>query len=108
MAGQSGTLGLAAGASVIAAALLQYGRVAPIGPVLALALYFIVWWVSLFVVLPFGVQTQSDTGNIVQGTSAGAPINPRLGRVVAWTTILASTVFAVVLMALRFKIVPLE
>ena len=103
-----GPLGLAACASLVASVLLQYNRVAPIGAVLALAIYFIVWWVSLFVVLPFGVQTQSDTGDVIQGTSAGAPINPRLGRVIASTTILASAAFAVVLMALRFKIVPLE
>ncbi len=97
-----------AAGSLVAACVLQYLRVAPIGSVLAFAIYFIIWWVSLFVVLPFGVRTQSDTGEVVQGTSAGAPINPRLGRVAALTTIVASVAFAAVLLALRLKIVPLE
>jgi predicted secreted protein len=108
MLGTVGRLNWAAGGALLAAIALQYLRVAPIGSVLAFAIYFIVWWVCLFVVLPFGVETQSDTGEIVQGTSAGAPINPRIGRVAALTTIVASVAFAVVLLALRFKIVPLE
>jgi len=90
------------------AAVLQYFRVAPIGGVLAFAIFFIVWWVCLFAVLPFGVETQSDTGDVVQGTSAGAPVAPRLGRIAALTTIVASVVFAAILLALRLKIVPLE
>ncbi len=101
-------LALGAAGSVVAAVVLQVMRIAPIGSVLAFAIYFIIWWVSLFVVLPFGVRTQSDMGEMVQGTSAGAPINPHLGRVAALTTMLASAAFAVVLLALRLKIVPLE
>jgi predicted secreted protein len=101
-------LALGAAGSLVAVCLLQYLKVAPIGSVLAFAIYFIIWWVSLFVVLPFGVRTQSDTGEVVQGTSAGAPIDPRLGRIAALTTMLASGAFAVMLLALRFKIVPLE
>jgi hypothetical protein len=82
-------LALGAAGSVVAAVVLQVMRIAPIGSVLAFAIYFIIWWVSLFVVLPFGVHTH-------------------LGRVAALTTMLASAAFAVVLLALRLKIVPLE
>jgi predicted secreted protein len=108
MVGSNRSLVQAAGGSLALAVVLQYFRVAPIGAVLAFAIYFILWWVCLFVVLPFGVETQNDRGEVIQGTSAGAPLNPRLGRIAALTTILASAVFAVVLLALRFKIVPLE
>lgn len=101
-------LAMAALASLVAVALLQRFRVAPIGSVLAFAIYFIVWWVSLFTVLPFGVRTQSDDGEVVQGTSAGAPIAPRFGRIAALTTLVASAVFAVLLLALRLKLIPLE
>jgi predicted secreted protein len=108
MTGTSGQLGWAAAASLLAVIVLQFLRIAPIGGVLAFAIYFIIWWVCLFVVLPFGVQTQSDSGEMIQGTSAGAPLNPRIGRIAALTTIVASAAFAVVLLALRLKIVPLE
>ncbi len=108
MAGTIGRASWGAAASLLAVLVLQYLRIAPIGGVLAFAIYFIIWWVCLFVVLPFGVRTQSDSGEMIQGTSAGAPLNPRIGRIAALTTIVASGAFTVVLLALRLKIVPLE
>lgn len=100
-------LALIACASLAAVILQQYLHVAPIGNVLATAIFYIVWFVSLFVVLPFGVRTQSDTGEYIQGTSAGAPVNAKAGRIVALTTIVASATFTVMLLAMRFKIIPL-
>ena len=101
-------LALAAAAALAAAVVLHYLHVAPIGAFLAFAIYFIVWWVCLFAVLPFGVRTQSDAGEVIQGTSAGAPVEPRMGRVFALTTIVATVAFAALLLALRFKVVPLQ
>lgn len=63
---------------------------------LGLALYFIIWWTVLFAVLPFGVRTQGEAGEIVPGTPASAPIAPRLLRTFAITTVVAGVVFAVV------------
>ena len=54
-----------------------------------IAIYFVVWWLSLFMVLPFFVTNQSDTGEIVPGTEPGAPVVPRLGRKMAVTSVLA-------------------
>lgn len=45
-----------------------------------LAIYFIVWWLVLFVVLPFGVRTHAEEGDVVLGTTASAPANPQLLR----------------------------
>ena len=62
-----------------------------------IANYFIIWWVCLFVVLPFGVRNANETGEAVEaGNEAGAPVNPMLWRKVAATTALASVVFALV------------
>ena len=112
MAGQAAwrpsRLAIGAWGALAAAALLQSQRVAPISHVLGAAIYFIVWWVCLFAVLPIGVRNQSDTGEMVRGTSAGAPVKPRLGFVAALTTIVATVVFAALLLALRYKVVPLE
>ncbi len=94
--------------TAMVAVLLQWKHVAPIGGVMALALYFIVWWVSLFAVLPFGVRTQSDSGEVIQGTSAGAPVEARMARVVMLTTIVASLVFSATLLALGAKLISLE
>jgi predicted secreted protein len=56
----------------------------------ALAIYFVAWWIVLFVVLPFGVRTQEEAGEVVPGTEPGAPVAPRILRVVIWTTVLTA------------------
>ena len=63
----------------------------------AIAVYFIVWWVCLFMVLPFGVKNAHETGEAVEdGNEAGAPVNPMLLKKILATTILASIVFAAI------------
>jgi predicted secreted protein len=59
------------------------------------AVYFVVWWMCLFVVLPFNVRNQSDTGEVVRGSEPGAPVVFR-----AWPKLLATTVLAAVVQAL--------
>jgi predicted secreted protein len=62
-----------------------------------IAIYFIVWWVCLFAVLPFGVRNAHETGEAVeQGNEAGAPVNPQLAQKIAATTVLATIVFALI------------
>lgn len=59
-----------------------------------LALYFMIWWMVLFAVLPFGVRTQGEAGNVTPGTPASAPEKPRLVRVFAINSVLAAVVFS--------------
>ena len=44
----------------------------------ALALYFVVWWTLLFVILPLRNQVETDPERIVPGQDPGAPAAPRL------------------------------
>ena len=67
----------------------------------ALAIYFIIWWVVLFAVLPIGVRSQSEEGDIVLGTEHGAPIRPMLVRKAVLTTIIAAIIFTAVLRRVR-------
>jgi predicted secreted protein len=60
----------------------------------ALAVFFLIWWVTLFAVLPWGVRSQHESGEIAPGTDPGAPAVPKLGRKLLWTTVFASAVFA--------------
>lgn len=59
------------------------------------AVFFIIWWVVLFTVLPFGVRSQLEDGHIEPGTEAGAPIAPRIGFKLLLTTAIAVLVFAI-------------
>lgn len=60
-----------------------------------IAIYFLIWWITLFVVLPWGVRSQHESEDYAQGTDPGAPIAARIGMKLIWTTIVASIIFAV-------------
>ena len=61
----------------------------------AIALYFIVWWITLFAMLPIGVQSQGEAGEVTAGTDPGAPALPQIGRKLIYTTVAAIPIFAI-------------
>ena len=63
------------------------------GWVLGLVVYSLIWWLSLFCILPIGVQPESK-GDPEAGGWRGVPAQPRIFRKVIWTTILATILFA--------------
>jgi predicted secreted protein len=63
---------------------------------LAVAIYFIVWWTVLFAVLPIGLRTQAEEGNIVPGTPESAPARPRFLFIIGLTTLISAVVFALI------------
>src|SRR5262249_10617434 len=48
------------------------------------------WWIVLFAVLPWGVRSQSESGEGAPGTDPGAPSLPGLGKKLIWTTLVSS------------------
>lgn len=65
----------------------------------AFAIYFVLWWVTLFLTLPFGVRSQHETGEGAPGTDPGAPVASGMGRKLIWTTLLSAVIFAVGMLA---------
>ncbi len=65
-----------------------------------IAIFFIVWWLCLFIVLPFKVRNQVDDGVWVQGSERGAPAFARLWPKLLMTTLLAGAVTALLLWGL--------
>lgn len=59
----------------------------------AVAIYFIIWWLVLFVVLPFGVTSQVEAGRVVPGSDPGAPQRTVMRDKVIATTVVAAVVF---------------
>lgn len=59
------------------------------------AVYFVLWWLCLFIVLPFGVRAQEESGEVVKGTEPAAPVFFRL-----WPKLLGTSVVAGVLLLL--------
>jgi predicted secreted protein len=61
----------------------------------ALAIFFLIWWVVLFAVLPWGIRSQHESEDMVAGTDPGAPVSVRLGRKLLWTTLVAIAIYAI-------------
>jgi predicted secreted protein len=72
----------------------------------SIAIYFLIWWVVLFAVLPWGVRAQGEGG--APGTDPGAPVMANLKLKLAWTTLVTTVIFAGFLLVYTRKLVSLE
>ena len=70
-----------------------------------IAVYIFIWWITLFLVLPFGVRTQQEEGSVVPGTPESAPARPRLLRIALINTALATAVFIAVCLIIQYKLI---
>ena len=71
-----------------------------VNTVLAIALYFIIWWLTLFVVMPFWVRTQEEDGEVVPGTPQSAPTSTPLVRIFLATTVVSLLIFSALWLAI--------
>jgi predicted secreted protein len=60
-----------------------------------IAIYFLIWWITLFAVLPFGIRSQHESDDFAEGTDPGAPMAAQIGKKLLWTTVVATIVFGV-------------
>ena len=65
------------------------------GWISGLAVYVIIWWLTIFMVLPWGVRPIGRE-DVEKGQAAGAPQRPRLLLKIALNTVLAGIVWGVV------------
>jgi predicted secreted protein len=59
----------------------------------AVVTYLTMWWIVLFCVLPFGVRSQAEMGEIAEGTDPGAPAFANIKKKLLWTTIITAIVW---------------
>jgi predicted secreted protein len=63
----------------------------------AIAIYFVVWWIVLFAILPFGVKNAHEAGEtVLEGNEPGAPVQHQLGKKALITTVVSGFVFAII------------
>jgi len=72
--------------------------------VFGLAIYFVVWWIVLFAVLPFFArpQNESESGDVVPGTPESAPVFVQIWKVALYNTAAATAVFLVIYLLIAF------
>ena len=61
-----------------------------------LAIYVVVWWITIFAILPIGVRSQDEAGEVVPGSDPGAPALPRLALKALITTAVSAVILAII------------
>jgi predicted secreted protein len=74
----------------------------------SLAIFFIIGGVVLFAVLPWGIRSQAESGEVVPGSDPGAPALPKLKSKLVWTTLVSAIVFAAFQVIYRYRLVGLD
>ncbi|OJT95859.1 DUF1467 domain-containing protein [Metarhizobium album] len=57
------------------------------------AVYFIVWWITLFAILPIGLRTQAEDDHVVPGTVESAPTRFQAKKVLLLTTLVSAVLY---------------
>lgn len=61
----------------------------------AFVLFAVIWFITLFIVLPIGERSQSEDGKVVPGTPASAPVETHLALKLKWVTGITLILWAV-------------
>jgi predicted secreted protein len=75
----------------------------PFSTPIAIAIFITIWFTVLFAVLPFGVRSQHEAGDVVPGTDPGAPVMPRLFVKALCTTLISGVIFAALVLSIRWS-----
>jgi predicted secreted protein len=73
------------------------------------AIYFIIWWLVLFAVLPWGATSAHESGSEVKpGHAPSAPLKPMMLRKFLVTTVIAAVITALGIWLARSGILGIE
>jgi predicted secreted protein len=67
--------------------------------------FVIVWWLVLFMVLPFGASPPDE---VEPGMAPSAPARPRMGLKIAITTVIAAALTALIVWVLQSGLIQLR
>jgi predicted secreted protein len=73
-----------------------------------IGIYLVIWWTLLFAMLPIGVRTQAEEGEVAPGTAESAPHAPRLLLKMLATTVVSAIVFAAVYAVIELHVITLD
>ena len=74
----------------------------------SIVVFVVIWWMVLFITLPFGVRGQWEDGSVSEGTDPGAPQVAGLGKKALATTAITIVLWAAVWLAVRFELISWE
>ena len=62
----------------------------------AVVMFWVIWFLTLLCIIPIGLETQGESGKVVDGTPSSAPINPMIWKKAIQTTVVTVAVWAAV------------
>lgn len=74
----------------------------------AIVLFFVIWALTFFLVLPWGQVSQYEAGDIVPGTPASAPSDAMIRRKLIITTCLAAVLYVIVFCVIHFRVLTID
>lgn len=67
-----------------------------------------IWMVSLFMVLPWGVNNHLEAGEeVIPGTDPGAPVRPRMLLKAGITTVIAVILWSALYVTITYRLISL-
>ena len=75
-------------------------------PITGVAIYFVVWWLALFAVLPWGTRPVAEPD--AQTGWRGAPAQPRLRMKIVATTIVAAVIWLLIFVAMTSNLFSID
>lgn len=74
-----------------------------------LVVFTLSWWLVLFMILPMGVRTAEEAGEDQEpGMAESAPVKPRIGRKMLITTAIATVIWLIYWMVVKFEIITMK
>ena len=75
------------------------------GLITGIAVYFVIWWITLFMVLPFGIERDQ---NIEEGNDPGAPVKHRILIKFVINTLLAFVFWIIIFLVDFYDIITIK
>ncbi len=73
-----------------------------------IVIYFVVWWISLFLVLPLWVKPQIEENAVIPGTATSAPVSAMMLKKLLLTTLLSATIFLTFYLLLSYDLLSID
>lgn len=74
----------------------------------AIVVYAMLWFLTLFLVLPFRNRSQGEAGDVVPGTSPSAPEDAQMWKTARLVTIIAGVAFVPVAATIISGVIPMD
>lgn len=73
------------------------------------AVFFVMWWIVLMAILPWGVKTAQEAGEQgIAGQATSAPQNPMLLKKALWTTVVTAVLFSLFWAVMNSGVITLD